>query len=693
MSDSDKATTKGFALRRRLRLPRLSNMRIGSQLALILLIPLVALAGVASVRLVDSASEALNVGETAAVVELTETVSKVIRSMQDERSEAAVQIHAEELDLETEQLEISRFQEASRVADEHIETLADARAGFEGDAELQSLLDSADKPLTRLEDVRSAVRGDIAPHHLIVYNSAVSRLMRVLDRAVDLADNVELSQNLRAASLLTSADEYSERLRVLILSLADGEPLDAAYSPFMLFRVSREQAMAEYRRIGVDVNEAGAAIFDAGGLGAGDARPANTLESQVAKSRSHEGQEINHQELTAAYDARHDDTAVVVDETLSQTVDLARDIRDSVVRRVLVEAAVVVVTLVLGVLTALAVARSLAQRLRQLRDSARRVALEDLPTAVRRVDEQEGLGGLTPEEFADRTTPPLQTKGTNELAEVGGAFNEVHREAIRVAAQQALLRVHVGAMFVRLARRGHSLTGRLTATLDEAERDEQDPDRLQRLFRLDHLASLLGRANDSLLVLGGSSPAKVRTADEKLRDVLTAAQSHTEHYTRINISTVDEGVWVTAEVIDDVVQLLAELMDNATRYSKAPAEVIARFLTDLVVIQVRDFGIGIHPQRMARYNARLASRAPLDLEAMQAMGLTVVGHLAIRHGIAVQLRQAVGEGTIAEVTLPRGMLRFASNPDASRRGPAGIAAAPAHAPGPGRRSRGDAPLF
>jgi signal transduction histidine kinase len=320
----------------------------------------------------------------------------------------------------------------------------------------------------------------------------------------------------------------------------------------------------------------------------------------------------------------------------------------------------------------------------------------DLPTAVRRVDQQQGLGGLSPSEYAARTTPPLQVQGENELSEVGEAFNIVHREAIRVSAQQALLRFHVGAIFVRLARRGHSLTGRLTAELDEAERNEQDPERLQRLFRLDHLASLIGRANDSLLVLGGSSAAKVRTTDASLDEVLQAAQSRIEYYTRIEAGA-DDGAWVKADVVDDVVQLLAELMDNATRYSESAAEITARVLTGKVIIQVRDHGIGIEPERLGRLNERLTRDTPVDLEAMQAMGLTVVGFLAGRHGIEVELRPSIGGGIVAEVAVPGALLSFTAPPKVERvpERPTAIAAPPPPrpAPIPVPRQRENAPLF
>ncbi|MEV0650376.1 ATP-binding protein [Phytomonospora sp. NPDC050363] len=676
MLDGDRNAPVGSGWSRRLARLRPSQSRIRTKLAMMLLIPVIALAGIASVRLSDSAQEASDADDTAALVELAGTVSRVIRAMQDERAQAAVQVFKDELDLAD--TSITGFDNAVTASNERLAELATAREAFAGDVEVTDLLASADKPLSRLTVVRSAAHRDIAGYHLTVYGAAVSRLSRLLDHAVDQAEATSLNRSLRAAVLLSAADESSEQLRVLSLELKDGEPLDAAYRPFMELIGDRQRTLNEYRRISDGTG------FDAGGLGAQDARPVNSFEREVTTSRSYEDIAVDHTALVAGFDARHTATGAVIDQTLNDTVAESIAIQETVTRQVLIEVTVVVITIIMAVLTALWLGRSVTRGLRRLRDSARRVARDELPTAVRQVDEQKDLTGLTPEEFADATTPPLGESGDDELSEVAGAFNLVHREAIRVAAQQAMLRVHVGSMFIRLARRGHSLTGRLTAELDAAEHAENDPDQLERLFRLDHLVSLQGRANDSLLVLGGASAAKVRTSNELLGDVLRAAQSHTEHYKRVEFTTVDDGVWIKPAAVDDAVQLLAELIDNATKYSSDPAHVAARFLTDKVVVEIRDHGIGIDEERLGTFNARLGAASPMDLESLQAMGLTVVGILATRIGISVRLRPAPDRGTIAEVVLPATLLDFSPTPEARRRLELTSGAAP---------QRREAPLF
>jgi signal transduction histidine kinase len=672
-----------------------SRGKIRTKLTVMLLVPALTLAGMVTVRLIESAAEARDIGATADAVDLARDVSAVIGALQAERLDVAMLVYQEDTGLADSETLVAAFEGHEAATDAALRDMAATREDLATDAESIALLERASVPLGRLATTRDAVLdGSVEAVHLTVYNSAVARLSAVLDNTVDLAGTAELTSIVRTASLLSGIDEYSEQLRLLVLSLEDGKPLAGKHRTFLRLAAAREEALNEYRRI-VAQTDPDAAVFKVGGIGAGEARPANGFESSVAGSRSDDDQVVDHAALMAAYDARHGATAALVGESLDAATSRADAVSMAALQRLGIEGIIAIVALALSVLIAYGIGRSVTRGLGELAGSARQIAMVDLPMAVKRVDQQQGLGGLSPSEYAARTTPPLQVQGEDELSEVGRAFNIVHREAIKISAQQALLRFHVGAIFVRLARRGHSLTGRLTAELDEAERDEQDPERLQRLFRLDHLAALIGRANDSLLVLGGSSAAKVRTTDASLDEVLQAAQSRIEYYTRIE-AAADDGAWVKADVVDDVVQLLAELIDNATRYSESAAEVTARVLTGKVIVQVRDHGIGIEPERLARFNERLRRDTPVDLEAMQAMGLTVVGFLAGRHGIEVELRPSIGGGVVAEVAVPGSLLSFTAPPRVERpvpERPAAITAPVPPRPAPAPRQRQNAPLF
>jgi signal transduction histidine kinase len=331
-----------------------------------------------------------------------------------------------------------------------------------------------------------------------------------------------------------------------------------------------------------------------------------------------------------------------------------------------VEAAAIAGTVLLALMVSLRLGRPIIKGLRGLRDGAHAVAFEDLPSAVQALRGSGSLTGQTPEEFADEAAGGLPVKGDDEIAAVARAFNAVRREAIRTAAEQVLLRAGVGAAFVALARRGERLTGALTLELDKAERDEQDPDRLARLFVLDHLAARMTRNNESLLVLGGEGTVRIRDEGVPLIDVIRAASGRVERYSRVDLVNVDMGVIIAPPVVDHLVHLCAELLDNATAFSSPDSRVLVdmRMLADRIIIQITDRGIGMTPRRRSELNARLTTPTHLDAASVKAMGLTVAGQLASWYGIVVELRQNPQGGTIAELVLPPTLYWSPGSPDA-----------------------------
>jgi anti-sigma regulatory factor (Ser/Thr protein kinase) len=202
------------------------------------------------------------------------------------------------------------------------------------------------------------------------------------------------------------------------------------------------------------------------------------------------------------------------------------------------------------------------------------------------------------------------------------------------------------------ARRSLTLVERLIARLDRLEFGEQDPSRLADLFELDHLATQIRRNQESLLVLSGYAPADERRGAESVIDVLRAAQSEVEQYTRVEVDVAEPELEVTAGAAHDLVHLVAELLDNATKFSTPDTTVVAaaRRQADGVRISVTDKGLGVDAARLQLLNQRLRK----DDEAADGMlGLAVVARLARRHGTTVELRPNPDEdGTVAEVRLP-----------------------------------------
>ncbi|MER6739161.1 sensor histidine kinase [Streptomyces puniciscabiei] len=331
-----------------------------------------------------------------------------------------------------------------------------------------------------------------------------------------------------------------------------------------------------------------------------------------------------------------------------KAVNEASDIADNAKTSAFITGAVVVVALLLAFILAGAVARQMSRSMRQLRNAAFGIAEQRLPMLV------DQLSRTDPGRVDTRVAPiPITTK--DEIGEVARAFDQVHREAVRLASEQALLRGNINAIFTNLSRRNQSLIeGQLTLITD-LENNEADPDQLENLFKLDHLATRMRRNGENLLVLAGEEPGRRWDQPVPLVDVLRAASSEVEQYERIELSGVPEAE-IHGRAVTDLVHLLAELLENATTFSSPQTKVrvtATRLPDGRIMIEIHDKGIGLTAEDFADINHKLANPPTVDAAISQRMGLFVVGRLSDRHGIRVQLRPS-GEqaGTTSLVMLP-----------------------------------------
>ncbi|GAA2354611.1 sensor histidine kinase [Dactylosporangium salmoneum] len=206
---------------------------------------------------------------------------------------------------------------------------------------------------------------------------------------------------------------------------------------------------------------------------------------------------------------------------------------------------------------------------------------------------------------------------------------------------------------ISVARRSERLAETLVQHLDAAERDEADPERLAQLFAFDHLATLIRHDNQSLLVLAGAGGTPGRREPVSLVDLLRAAQSRIEEYPRIEYSIIAPDLLVVPEAVDDVIHLVAELFDNATRNGPPdrPVLVEGRPEAQGAVIEIADRGPGLSPSRLAELNASL--HAGGGRIGARRTGLAVVARLAARHGLGVTLQPPpTGSGVRVLVRLP-----------------------------------------
>jgi hypothetical protein len=245
----------------------------------------------------------------------------------------------------------------------------------------------------------------------------------------------------------------------------------------------------------------------------------------------------------------------------------------------------------------------------------------------------------------------------DEVGEVAEAFVAVHRSAVDLAVEQAVMRRNVNAMFVNLARRSQVLVERQLELLDELERDESDPDQLGNLFKLDHLAARMRRNDESLLVLAGTESSRRWNEPVSLSAVAMAAAAEIEQYPRVRHESVD-NLYVVGHAVADVVHLLAELLENATNFSAPFTQVKMTTRSSsgrTATVEIVDEGLGMSDAALDEANMLLAEPPAADVAASERMGLFVVSHLAARHSIRVRL-VAAERGLIATVWLPPGML-------------------------------------
>jgi signal transduction histidine kinase len=282
----------------------------------------------------------------------------------------------------------------------------------------------------------------------------------------------------------------------------------------------------------------------------------------------------------------------------------------------------------------------------------------------------------------DDASPPRLSKvpvtARDEIGDLAEAFNRVQTSAAALLERHVLSRRNVAEMFGNVGRRVSNLTARQLNLIDAVERGETNPDLLDRLYRIDHLAVRLQRNADSLMLLAGVRETGMDAGPTALTDVVRAALGQIEGYQRVALDG-DRDLMVAPDLIADLTLMIAELLENAVSFSPAPSpvEVSVRDGSEGALIEVSDHGLGMGEERLAEENARLIRRERLDLVPTKVLGLFVVGSLARRWGVRVTLSSTPGGGVTSRVAIPSALLLrmspFAENADPADTDPADTA--------------------
>ncbi|MET7379505.1 nitrate- and nitrite sensing domain-containing protein, partial [Streptomyces sp. NPDC005526] len=370
-----------------------------------------------------------------------------------------------------------------------------------------------------------------------------------------------------------------------------------------------------------------------------------------------------------------------------RTKDLAQ-LRDDDVTALEIRIALLGALLLVATAIATALARTLTRPLAVLRLGSARLAGADDPTAeeplkftgrndefaqvVRSVNALHAHAVALAERIAGLESDRKHLEAdrrhlVGQRQTMADAREELRAELADSAAQLERLRGSIGSTFVSLALRTLGLVERQLGVIESLEEREHDPERLSTLFKLDHIATVMRRHSENLLVLAGTEHLQQSAGPVPLVDVVRAAVSEIERYERVRIAALPPHAHIAGFAADDLSHLLAELMENATGFSPPdqPVEVSAWLLENgEIMLSVQDEGIGMTDERMARLNSRLAEfdpEATYDQEAEDGLGLGlyVVARLAHRHGVRVHLREQKQGGVAAVVVVPRSLLAAA----------------------------------
>ena len=292
---------------------------------------------------------------------------------------------------------------------------------------------------------------------------------------------------------------------------------------------------------------------------------------------------------------------------------------------------VTIVVLVLAARATIGTARSVLQPLYRLRGRA--LGLAD--------------GGASDEVPADLASP-------DEIGDIARAFEQMRTRVSRLGSNEAGLRNKLDPMFVNLSHRSQSLVERQMRLIENLVQWEQDRERRAVLFRMNRIAARMHRDSQNLLVLAGHELPSNWNQPMALMNIIRAAVSEIEEYERVSVYAQPD-IALSGPAVNDMVHLLAELIQNATSFSAVdmPVEVTGQLLnTGGVLISITDRGVGMSTQEIAHANWRLENPPPPDVEVPKWIGLLVVARLAVRRGVRVRLQEAEFGGLTAHVWIP-----------------------------------------
>jgi signal transduction histidine kinase len=651
----------------------LQNLQIRSKLVALLLLPLLALSVFASIQVVTTVRNSVAAGRVNAVSQFAEDLVHLADELQRERALTMGYVASRRT------ANYGTMISARVLVNEQRQTFEAHLAKIDlGDysARLRANLGMARSLLRRLIDTQRA-RFENAPVSVDgvagVYDQIIEPLLASQTEIGAGTNNSELLRNLAAFTAIScakraAADEQGILFAVLTAGRFDPARNDKQYSDLQA-AFGEERAWVSQFKAAASGAQLSAFLQTVTGP---DIERVDQILAQALsdKNRTNLGAQIvvggkrgiRPEDWLFAASAKTDLLQSVELKIAGDVGAVSMSLKASAERRAIVAIIVVVLVLLLTIGFSLLVARSMVRPLQLLEQTALDVADRQLPGLVERLQQAE-------EADLDATAEPLPVSSRDEIGRVASAFNSVHQVAIRTATEQAALRRSIGDMFINLARRSQELVNRQLDLIDAMEREERAPGELSKLYRLDHLATRMRRNAENLIVLASAEPAQQWAQTAPLSVLIRAAISEVEDYSRVDLlapAGLNVGgdllapgdVNVVGYAINDIVHLLAELIENATAFSppETPVTVTAQPAPHGYLVEIEDRGLGMSDEELAAANQRLANPPMIDFALSRKLGFFVVGRLAARQGIRVHLRRSFYQGLVALVLIPPPLL-------------------------------------
>ena len=612
----------------------LGRLRIRGKLVLLVVIPLLAVVGLTVPVVLDRIQLAGRAADTAEAVRIAARIGALVQDIQQERF-LAVGL-------------LVRVADTARV-EQQIKTVDDHTSAVRTDSTLTlpKAVDDALGGVRELQPLRSSVlAGQTTPDKVITgYGAVVTRLIDALrlEGGVDVKTTegrqvVALDAALRTDEGITVGTTYL----LLLAATKNPQLLVPYYANFtgVQLWIARFTTYATAQQLAL-YNQTQAELT--GKLGNAFADPANVDPIQA----------LSQVPLAALFPGLQSVVGVnraVEDKIVADVTKTVGDRQRNALTIAYVVSGLSLLVLLGAVFLSAAVARAVVRPLTRLTASADRVARVAEAELVRVADDEAEAPAAIHLEAVD-------VGAKDEVGDLARAFERVQGTATRLVERQVASRRNVAQMFGHVGRRTQNLVARQVALIDRLERDETDPERLQNLYRLDHVSSRLRRNAGSLVVLSGAVGVEDQVSPLPLIDAVRLALGEIEDYTRVDLH-IPGDVALVPSFANDMVLVLAELMENATVFSPPHVRVTvsAQYMPYGIQLAEVDHGIGMTDERLVQENARLERRERLDLAPTEVLGLFVVGRLARRHDLRVILTATPGGGVTAMVEINRHLL-------------------------------------